>query len=44
MLIRQKIEKNFKNLFNFFKSSRQSPIKFDDLEAIIKQLMTLITR
>ena len=42
MLITEKIEKIKKNSVNVFESLRQFSVKFNDLEAISKQLMVLI--
>ena len=42
MLITEKIEKIKKNSVNFFKKLRQFSVKFNDQEAITKQLMVLI--
>ena len=42
MLISEKIEKIKKNSFNFFKSLKQFSLKFNDPEAISKQLTVLI--
>ena len=42
MLIRKKIEERKKNSFNFFKSLRPFPLKFNDPEPISKQLTMLI--
>ena len=42
MLIIEKIEKIKKNTVNFFKNLRQFFVKFNDPEAISKQLMVLI--
>ena len=42
MLITAKIEKIKKNSVNFFKNLKQFSVKFNDTEAISKQLMVLI--
>ena len=42
MLISEKIEKKKKNSVDFFKSLRQFSLKFNDPEAISKQLTLLI--
>ena len=42
MLISEKIEKIKKNSVDFFKSLRQFSLKFNDPEAISKQLKVLI--
>ena len=42
MLITEKIEKIKKNSVDDFESFRQFSLKFNDLEAISKQLMVLI--
>ena len=42
MLITEKIEKIKKNSVNFFKNLSQFSVKFNDQEAISKQLMVLI--
>ena len=42
MLITEEIEKTKKNSVNIFKSLRQFSLKFNDPEAISKQLMVLI--
>ena len=42
MLITEKIEKKKKNSVDFFKSLRQFFLKFNDSEAISKQLTILI--
>ena len=42
MLITEEIEKTKKNSVNFFKSLRQFSLKFNDPEAISKQLTILI--
>ena len=42
MLIPEKIEKIKKNCVDFFQSLRQFSIKFNDTEAISKQLTVLI--
>ena len=42
MLITEKIEKTKKNSVNLFESLRQFSLKFNDPEAISKQLMVLI--
>ena len=42
MLITEKIGKIKKNSVNFFKNLRQLSIKFNDAEAISKQLTVLI--
>ena len=42
MLITEKIEKVKKNIKDFFKGLRQFFLKFNDPEAISKQLMVLI--
>ena len=42
MLITEKIEKMKKNSVGFFKSLRQFSLKFNDPEAISKQLTKLI--
>ena len=42
MLISEKIEKIKKNSADFFKSLRQFSLKFNDPEAITKQLTLLI--
>ena len=42
MLISEKIEKKKKNSVDFFQSLRQFSLKFNDPEAISKQLKVLI--
>ena len=42
MLITEKIQKIKKNIYDFFKDFRQLFLKFNDPEAISKQLMVLI--
>ena len=42
MLITEKIEKIKKNSVNFFKNLRQFSLKFNDQEAISKQITMLI--